>query len=138
MFKNKDWNGYIVVLFREPLYQLIENLPVGIFVLQEGRVVYVNKITEKILGFSKNEVYSTDLFDIVSKENRDKLRKLCEKCTKPGMAAREEVKITRKNGSEIFVEIVVTKGYYNGKPAIFVLYLTSLKERSLKSVSDFS
>lgn len=70
-------------------------------------IVDVNKATEKLLGYSKNELIGKKLFDLdlISSENLKKALRFVKKNTIGKYFGPDELKVKRKDGEEILVEI---------------------------------
>ncbi len=123
-------DGQILIMLPESPESLVENFPVGFFIMQDRRVVFVNKIIEEVSGYTRDEIYSIDPFQLIKEEYRKKAEDMYRRCIENGEPVREEFKLTGKNGSEIFVEVLMSRGYFNGKPAVIggIVDITQRKE----------
>ena len=121
-------DGHIIVLLPESLYHLIEDFPVGVVVIQDGRIIYANKIVEKFSGYSKSDLYSMNLVELAAEGYKDKIRRVYDRSLKEEGIIKEELKVRNKNGEELFVEVLATKSYYKGKPTI-ICGITDIAKR---------
>ncbi len=128
--KIKVDDGYIIVLLPESLHHLIDDFPFGVVVIQDGKIIYANKIVEKFTGYSKKDLYLMDFRELATDEYRDKIQELYEKSLNANEIIKEELKIRKKSGKELFVEVLATKSYYHGQPIILcgVAEITRRKE----------
>lgn len=70
--KEKPFSGF--------LFELIEELPVIVFFIKEGRIIYVNKCAEEILGCSRDELYGKRIIeDLVWELDRPKAMSHCKR-----------------------------------------------------------
>lgn len=111
--KIKVEDGYIFVLMPESLHHLIEDFPFGVMVIEDGKITYANKKVEEFSGYSSEELYRMDLTEMVVEEDRDKIEKIYKE-----EKTENEVKIRRKDGKEIFIEMLTIKSYYQRKPVV--------------------
>lgn len=109
---------------------LAEESPNIIFINKGGRVVYVNTQGEKIMGYTRQEFYSSD-FDfmgLISPDSREVVRKNFEMHSKGKEVPPYEYKLLKKDGEEI-IAIHTTKLIdYEGEKAILGI-LTDITER---------
>ncbi len=128
--KIKVDDGQIFIMISESPESLVENFPVGFFIMQDRKVVFVNKIIEEVSGYTREEIYSVDPFQLIKEEYRKRAEDMYRRCIEQGESVREEFKLTGKNGSEIFVEVLMRRGYFDGKPAVIggIVDITQRKE----------
>ena len=86
---------------------LFENSSDAIFVCSTAaRIISVNRACEQLTGYTHKELTSTDIYELFSEISREKVRKLfSEKLEQVTSGGTEEVHLTRKNGTEAFVEL---------------------------------
>jgi two-component system cell cycle sensor histidine kinase/response regulator CckA len=99
--------------------RLVEQSLVGIYIIQNDRFVYVNpKITE-ILGFSENELTSGLVSDFILPADRRSVRENLEKRVRGEVdSIRYGLRMIRKDGRVIEVEVHGGRSDYNGEPAV--------------------
>lgn len=119
---------------RELLYRtLVESSHTGIFIIQNNKIIYANKILSEILGYSEEDVSKlSHPFDVVSPEYRD-IAKRQYWAIESGLVIPEglELKVQTKDGKEKWMKVLTAKRIkYKGKPAVIVNIadITSLKE----------
>lgn len=110
----------------EPLFRrLVEESPIGICVIQDGRYRYVNSKLAATLGYSSEELLSLEsIMDLVAEEDRqvvrDAIRELLE-------GELQQVpytyKAVRKDGERIDVEAYATALESQGRPAVLASLL---------------
>jgi PAS domain S-box-containing protein len=109
---------------------LVENSIVGIYVIQEGRFVYVNPIVTDILGYSAEELTSRPVLEFISPEDRslarDNVQKRMEGLIK---SIRYTLRMQRKNGGIAEVEVHGTRTDYKGVPSILGILLDISQRR---------
>lgn len=72
----QDRRGHVIwnekILFRA----LLEISLAGVYLFQDGRIVYVNGAFEEILGWPAEEIYRSDFLDLIHPEDRELVRKM--------------------------------------------------------------
>lgn len=118
---------------REFLYRtLVESSHTGIFIIQNNKIIYANKILSEILGYSAEDISKlSHPYDIVSPEYRDIAKKRYW-ARESGLVIPEsmELKVQAKDGKEKWMKVLAKRIKYKGKPAVIVNVadITSLKE----------
>nr|WP_280922009.1 MULTISPECIES: PAS domain-containing sensor histidine kinase [unclassified Paenibacillus] len=117
----------------EALYRcLVENALVGVYLYQNGKIVYANPVFCSIFGYSQNEITTLDLIDLFINEEREYMKnKLTYGQDKYGSANREyKVRGIGKDGSIVDLEGNSTLTLFQGKPALIgtILDITERKE----------
>lgn len=94
---------------------LVELSQEGICIDDENeRIVFVNEAFAKALGYKKEELLGKNIFDIVHKEDIEKLKEEVEKRRK-GKASKYEIRFLAKDGSTKTFIISAIPLYKNGK-----------------------
>lgn len=104
---------------REAMFRtLAETTSTAIFVYQGERFVYVNRATEEISGYSREELLSMRFWDVVHPDFRELIRErgVARQRGEP-VPTRYEFKILRKDGEERWIDFTAGKIMYHGKPA---------------------
>jgi two-component system, cell cycle sensor histidine kinase and response regulator CckA len=84
-----------------------------------GKILYINQAGESLSGYSKNELMSFDLLDIVHPHYREKIQEhLSAVFQKENEHDRYEYKIVRKSGEERWIDFSSTSFQYDGQPAV--------------------
>jgi tRNA nucleotidyltransferase (CCA-adding enzyme) len=101
---------------------LAENSLIGIFVYQDGKIVYVNSVLENLTGYSKEEIYSRGPFIILEKEFIENAKENLNRALK-GEMVRVFSRYITKNGEKRWAELLMTPIEYNGKIAVLGNFL---------------
>jgi len=99
--------------------RLVEQNLTGIYILQEGEIVYANPKSAKIFGYGQEEFVGMTAFDIVDEQDHEKLAESLEKRESGEI---EEMNYTltgvRKSGERFEFEVHSGRIEYEGAPAI--------------------
>jgi len=103
---------------------LTETTSCAILIFRDYRVRYVNPAAERMLGFSKDEIQNMDTCEIASKVDlgtRNVIKSIHDKYL-IGLPVPKsvEVKVLRKDGKYIWIDVSVGRIDYEGKPAMLV------------------
>ena len=115
---------------------LVEQSLAGIYIIQDGKVAYVNPKTAEIFGYRPEEMLSMSVLDVVLEESRglvkDNIRK---RITGEAESIRYELKGLRKDGKVIDVEVHGSRTIYNGRPAVIGVLLDITERRKAEAES---
>jgi PAS domain S-box-containing protein len=112
------------------LKAMLDNSPVVVLLIQEGKLIYVNPAAEKITGWKEEEflgknftdfVHKADI-EIVSKNNRERMGG-------NSFLAPYIIRINKKTGGFIYAEVNGTVINLDGKPTMLG-FLTDITERN--------
>ena len=86
---------------------LFENSSDAIFICSTtARIISVNRTCEQLTGYTQKELKSTTLYDLFSGVGKEKVSQLFSgKIGRVKVGGTEEIRLTRKNGTEAFVEL---------------------------------
>lgn len=122
------------LLEAEALYRcLVENALVGVYLYQDGKIVYANPVFSNIFGYTQSEMATLDLVDLFVREERDyminKLTYGQEPDAKDVMNRDYKVRGISKAGSIVELEGNSTLTLFRGKPALIgtILDITDRK-----------
>ena len=89
---------------------LFENSSEAIIVCStSGRIVSVNRACEQLTGYTQAELISTAIYELFSGVNQEKVRQLfLEELEQLTVGETEAVRLTRKNGTEAFIELRIS------------------------------
>ncbi len=109
---------------------LAEKLPNMIFINKMGRIIYVNQICEKIMGYKVEEFYSNEFsfFKLIAPESIEKIKESFRKHQKGIDLLPYEYKIITKGGQKINVIISTKLIDFEGEHAILGI-VTDISER---------
>ncbi|UCH88182.1 MAG: PAS domain S-box protein [Thermoplasmata archaeon] len=116
----------------EKFRNLAEKSPNMIFINNMGRVVYVNEISEKIMGYSKEEFYSPDFsfLTLIAPEYKSLLESSYKKHQKAEEIEPYEFTLISKNGRRIEAILTTKLINYEGEKAILGI-VTDITDRKL-------
>lgn len=108
---------------REALYRsLVEDALVGVYLYQEGKIIYANPIFAKIFGYTREELISVDFIELVVDEEREyMINKFTfdeERTGSDSMNHDYQVRGIRKNGYIIDLEGHIAITHFQEKPAL--------------------
>ena len=110
---------------------LVEQSIVGIYLIQDGKFVYVNPKLTDIVGFTERELASRPLMEFIVEEDRaiaeEDFRKTIE-----GIApcVHHSLRMTHKNGSTLHIETFGSHSEFEGRPAV-IGTLLDITERKM-------
>jgi PAS domain S-box-containing protein len=74
-----------------------------------ARIISVNQACEELTGYSQRELASTLIYDLFTGGSQEKIKQLfSEKLGRAPLGGAEEVHLTRKNGTEAYIELRVS------------------------------
>lgn len=98
---------------------LVEQSLVGVYIIQDGRFIYVNPEEARILGYSRDELIGMPIIDTVAPEDRGLVEEnLRKRLSGTVQSAHYAFKALRKDGRIIDVEVLGSRTVYQGKPAV--------------------
>ncbi len=107
-------------LAEEKFRTLVELSLIGIYIIQDGKFLYVNPHFAEIAGYSQQEIINTKtIADLVYEEDRELVfQNIQKKLSGETGEIRYSFRGKRKDGSIAFVEVHSTTTEFEGKPAI--------------------
>ena len=103
----------------EELYQrLVQNAPFGIYILVDGRFVFVNPVFESITGYASAELLARESLTLIHPEDRAAVREHAVRRLKgERLSSQREFRILRKDGQIRWAIETVVSINYGGKRA---------------------
>jgi len=97
---------------------LTENSLTGIFILQDGRYVFVNDRFAEIHGYKSEEMYEKYHLEFIHPDERDVLKQITSRrLNGEAVPQRYEVRRLRKDGKTVWCEMMAARIQHRGKPA---------------------
>ena len=98
---------------------LVENALVGVYLLQEGVIVFVNARCAEIFGYAPDEVIGKPADRVIAPESRETVQENVRKrlSGETGSLHYDFIGM-KKDGTKIKVEVFGSRTVYHGKPAI--------------------
>ena len=97
---------------------LVEQSHDAIYIYHGNKFLFVNNRVAEITGYSKEELYNMDVWNLIHPDDRERVRKIARKRAKGEEAPpRYEARVITKEGSTRYCEFAVTAITYKGKKA---------------------
>lgn len=107
----------------------IESIPIGIFVYEGSKFSYLNLASERITGYTRDELYLLDVWEIVHPDFRDIIREHMHRRQRgESVPDYHEFKIITKSGEERWLGRGVIAIKMDGEP-LFLLTATDITDR---------
>ncbi|KAA0548773.1 PAS domain S-box protein [Bacillus sp. BGMRC 2118] len=110
---------------------LTEDSIVSIYLIQDGKYVYVNQKLVELSGYEKDELIGMDAIQLVHPEDRQYvLGMMTQRLYMEGENFRDEYRAMKKDGSTVYIEVHGAQAMHKGKPAIIgtVIDITERKK----------
>jgi PAS domain S-box-containing protein len=109
---------------------LVEDALIGVYIIQDGKIVFGNDKFAEIYGYAKDELIGMESLELIHPEDRDGVRQMREKRLSGEKVPSEyEIRGLKKNGATIWVMRSYSLIDYNGKPAISGIVADMTKRR---------
>jgi PAS domain S-box-containing protein len=109
---------------------LVEDALIGVYIIQDGKIVFANDKFAEIYGYSKDELIGMESLELIHPEDRNGVRQMREKRLSGEKVPSEyEIRGLKKNGETIWVTRSYSLINYNGKPAISGIVADMTKRR---------
>ena len=102
---------------------LVEQAPVGVSIVQDGRFCYVNAYFSMATGYAEDELIGKDSFRIVVPEDRHMVRESTIKMLKGELVVPYQFRVICKGDSIIWVMATVKSIQYHGSQAVLGNYM---------------
>ncbi len=110
---------------------IVQNAPIGVFIMQDGKLVFVNDHMVKVGNYSLETLLRSIPFDYVGDSMREALKDRMEKRLRGEPVPNSyEMPIISADGRELTVEAQITATTYNGRPAVMGI-LNDVTEKKL-------
>ncbi|CAN5838961.1 hypothetical protein BH18ACI5_BH18ACI5_23320 [soil metagenome] len=111
---------------------LVEEALVGMYLIQDERMVYANRKLAQQFGYSQDEMLLLpSILDIIDPSDRDRVREaIRQRVTGEVPAVEYTVNGVRKNGTTIVMDVRSVRGMHRDRPAVLgtVLDMTARKQ----------
>ena len=98
---------------------LVEDALVGVYVIKDGKIEFVNDKFASIYGYTKSELIGMETLELVHPEDRPQVKEMREKRLKGEMVPSEyEIRGLKKDGDTIWVTRSISLINYKDGPAI--------------------
>ncbi|MGB8216909.1 MAG: PAS domain S-box protein [Candidatus Methanoperedens sp.] len=97
---------------------LIDNMQEGVFILQDGKVQFVNESFARTAGYSMEEIPGRDFLDFIAPEDKERVIGIYSRRLAGENVPKEyELKILKKDGARIITNVNVELIKYRGRAA---------------------
>lgn len=108
---------------------LLNNMPAGLILIQDRKVLRANKIILADLGYRHEDIVGTDFPDLVHADDREYIKKIYRLWVSGRMSPDQyEARLVASSGMPVFSEIRCRRIRFQNRTA-FLLVATSIKER---------
>ena len=111
---------------------LVEEAQVGMYLIQDERMVYANHKLAQLFGYTQQEMLElASILDIIDPADRDRVRESIRQRLDGAVGIVEyTVHGLRKNGTTIVMDVRSVRGMHKGRPAVLgtVLDMTARKQ----------
>lgn len=98
---------------------ITEEALAGVYIIQEGRLVYANPTLQRITGYEVHELIGKPLMELIHPDDHDLVRtNVQRRMDDPSLRLTYTVRGLRKDGSTIYCEVMGRSAEYQGKQAI--------------------
>lgn len=112
--------------------EIISNVGVGIYIVQNGKFVYVSPLFQKFSGYSSADLIGTNPLDYISPDDREITRKLAIKRLKGKSSDAYEYKFIRKNGKVIWILEMIASIVFRGKRAVLGSFMDITERKKME------
>ncbi|MBT6500657.1 MAG: sigma 54-interacting transcriptional regulator [Deltaproteobacteria bacterium] len=103
----------------EKYRKLTENSLSGVYIIQNGKLQFLNKRILEISGYTEQSLLGKDVLEFIYADDKEKARQITGKqLAGEGVQPSHELRIVRQNGEIIWVEIRHSLIDYKSKPAL--------------------
>lgn len=96
---------------------LVEESPVGVFIVQDGKLVYVNPRFADIFGYTVSQMVQTPFEEYIRSTSRAKVSEVIGRCLEGDTVPQLETKGYHKDKSALYLEAHFALTIFNGKLA---------------------
>ena len=116
----------------ELLRTLCDSSPVGIYIIQDRKIQYVNPKFQELTGYSEDELLGMDSFRLVLPEDRNMVRENTVKMLKGERSYPYEYRATTKAGENRWIMETVTSIQYRGRRATLGNYMNITDRKQME------
>ncbi|MDD5703346.1 MAG: PAS domain S-box protein, partial [Dehalococcoidales bacterium] len=121
----------------ENLYSTMANSsPIGVFIIQDGKFVFVNRQFCKMSGYAKNKLIGLESLSLVHTEDRDMVRENAIKMLKGQAIDSYEYRFISKNGKIRIILETIASIRYQGKRACLGNYMDISERKQAQEMQE--
>jgi len=111
---------------------IISNINVGIYIVQNGKFVYLSPLFQKLSGYSYADLAGTNPLDYLHPDDREDVRIKAIQLLKGNCSNAYEYSFTRKTGEVMWVLEMVTSITYKEERAALVCFMDITERRKME------
>ncbi|MCG3202379.1 MAG: Sensor histidine kinase RcsC [Gammaproteobacteria bacterium] len=110
---------------------LLDEMADGVWVVQDYRLVIVNAALAALLGYRREELIGMPLAEVVAPDFRDLVVGRYEHRvnSEEDPPRRYEVRLSRRDGTEMWAELIASRMLFNGRPSALVIVRDNTERR---------
>jgi PAS domain S-box-containing protein len=112
---------------------IISNVGVGIYIVQQGKFAYVSSLYKKLAGYSDTELINQNPLDYLHPDDREMTRKNAIKVLKRESSDPYEYRFIKKTGEAIWVLEMVTSITYKEKRAVLGSFMDITERKRMEN-----
>lgn len=99
---------------------LVEESLLGVYLVQDERLIYANRTLAQLFGYSREEILAVpSVLDLIAKSHRDTVREAMRQRVQGEINAIEyTIRGQRKDGKLIHLDVRSVRAEHNGRPAV--------------------
>ncbi|MFH2012102.1 MAG: PAS domain S-box protein [Pseudomonadota bacterium] len=113
---------------------LMAKSPIGIYIVQNGRFVFVNDKVKEYTGFSDEDLLNMDSLNIVFPEDREKVRQNAILMLKGKTSLPYEFRVRNKKGEIMWTIETVASITYKGQQAVLGNYMDITRQKVMEEI----
>jgi len=117
---------------RELSRVLLDSSPIGIYIVRDGRFLYVNPEFERYTGYAAEELMGRNSLDLVYHEDRTQVKQNTVNTLKRQMFSPYECRVVSKDGRIRWIVEMATSIIYEGKRAVLGYYMDIDERKKLE------
>ena len=114
------------------------NSPIGIYIVQDGKFIFMNPEFLRIGGFDEQELIGTDSLGIVLPEERERVRRCAVEMLKGESHSPYEHRVLTKNGEIRWIIETVTSIQFKGKRSVLGYFMDHTEYERAKEALTLS
>lgn len=111
---------------------IIANAGIGIYIVQNGRFVYVSDVYQRITGYTDKELLGAYSLDNIYPDDKEKIRRKAIKCLKEDHCEPYEYRFVTKNKKIIWVLETVASIWHKGERAALGSFIDITERRCME------
>jgi diguanylate cyclase (GGDEF)-like protein/PAS domain S-box-containing protein len=112
--------------------EIIANAGVGIYIVQDGKFVYVSELYQKITGYTDKDLISTSSLNHIHPEDRENVRNQAIKCLKKESFEAYEYRFVKKNDELMWILETVVPIMYKRRRATLGSFMNITERKQME------